>query len=240
MTPNSRAALPEQVGGQVCAMVAVDIARYTARDEEIQLHLRAALYGTLRAAFDTSGIAWGRCQQHDRGDGALIMIPPEIPARSLISPLAAQLRNQLRSHNRIVTEPARMQLRAAVHIGPVYCDDHGCAGEDVNFLCRMLDSQPLRRALASPGTDLALIVSDLFYETVIRRHPSLTDPAVFQRVKAVVKGTRVHGWLHAPVDMPLAAPGWHSYREVNCCGKHGRRVCRGATVCHGRHMRHFG
>ena len=200
MTRTRRAAVPELASGQVCAMFAVDIAGYTDRDEEIQLHLRGALYEMLRAAFGACGIPWERCQLHDRGDGALIIIPPGIPTHSLVNPLPGQLRNQLRTHNRIVTEPARMQLRAAIHIGPVYRDDHGFAGEDVNLLCRMLDAQPLRRALAASEANLALIVSDHFYDTVIRRHPSLTDPAAFRPLRTLVKRTRVHAWIHVPDD----------------------------------------
>jgi class 3 adenylate cyclase len=202
MTRTRRAAFAEPADGQVCAMLAVDIAGYTDRDEEIQLHLRRALYQMLGAAFTASGAAWERCRWQDRGDGALIMIPPGIPSHTLISPLPAQLRNQLRGHNRIVTESARMQLRAAIHIGPVYRDAHGFAGEDLNLLCRMLDAQPLRRALAGSGTDLALIVSDHFYDTVILRHPSLTDPAAFQPLRTVVKRTRVHAWMHVPASTP--------------------------------------
>lgn len=199
----SRRGLPGQpASGDVCAMFAVDIPGFTERDEEIQLRLRGALYEILPAAFSASAIPWDRCQQHDRGDGAVIIIPPGIPPHNLISPLPGQLQNQLRSHNRIMTEPARMQLRAAIHIGPVYRDDHGIAGQDVNFLCRMLDAQPLRRALASSGAELALIVSDHFYDTVIIRHPSLADPALFRPLNIKVKRTRVHARLHVPGDPP--------------------------------------
>lgn len=46
-----------------------------------------------------------------------------------------------------------MQLRAAVHIGPVYRDDHGIAGKDITMLCRMLDARQLRRTLADSGAE---------------------------------------------------------------------------------------
>jgi class 3 adenylate cyclase len=193
-----RDAVPELADGQVCAMFAVDIADYTSRDEEIQLFLRRALYQMLAAAFTASGVPWERCRRQDRGDGALVVIPPGTPSQSLISPLPAQLENQLRSHNRIVTEPARMQLRAAIHIGPVYRDAHGLAGEDLNMVCRILDARPLRRALADSGAGLALVVSGHFYDTVIRRHPSITGAAAFRPFRTTVKRTRVHAWIHMP------------------------------------------
>jgi len=196
VTRTRRPAVPLSVVSQLCAMFAVDIAGYTDRDEEIQLHLRGALYDMLRSAFDASGIPWTRCQRQDRGDGVLIIIPPDIPPHCLVSPLLGQLGNQLRSHNRIVTASAQMQLRSATHLGSVYRDGHGFAGEDLNLLCRMLDARPLRRALAASGADLALIVSDHFYETVIRRRPSLTDPTAFRSLRTVVKRTSVHAWIH--------------------------------------------
>lgn len=186
--------------GEVCPMFAVDIPGFTDRDEEIQLYLRSALYQMLNAAFTASAIPWDLCEHHDRGDGALIIVPSAIPAHNLISPLPGQLRNQLRTHNWIVREPARMQLRAAIHIGPVYRDDHGIAGQDVNMLCRLLDAQPLRRALADSGAELALIVSDSFYDTVISRHPSLADPALFRPLRTLVKRTRVHARIHVLGD----------------------------------------
>lgn len=231
MTRAHRTAVPELAGGRVCGMFAVDIAGYTDRDEEIQLHLRRALYEILRAAFGASGMPWERCQPHDRGDGALIILPPGTSMHSLIVPLPGQLRNQLRIHNRIVTEPARMQLRAAIHIGSVYRDDYGFAGEDVNLLCRMLDAQPLRRALADSGADLALIVSAQFYETVIHRHPSFTDPTAFRPFRTLVKRTRVHAWVHVPADSPLA-----SAASLGRCAKRANALsceCRITLRVHG-------
>jgi|HubBroStandDraft_5_1064220.scaffolds.fasta_scaffold145539_2 hypothetical protein len=203
MTRTRRVAIARSAESQLCSMFVVDIAGYTDRDEEIQLYMRSALYDMLRVSFGASGIPWARCQKQDRGDGALIIIPSGIPAHSLVSPLLGQLGNRLRIHNRIVTAPARMQLRAAGHIGPVYRDNHGFAGDDLNLLCRMLDAQPLRRALAVSGSDLALIVSDHFYTTVIRRRPSLTDPAAFRPLRTVVKRTPVHAWIYAPTGTSI-------------------------------------
>jgi hypothetical protein len=47
-----------RISGQVCAMLAVDIAEFTRadRDDEIQLHLRTSLYGILREALAASGM----------------------------------------------------------------------------------------------------------------------------------------------------------------------------------------
>jgi hypothetical protein len=56
----------QAASGQVCAMFACDIADFTRpdRDDEIQLHLRRALYDMLRDAFSGSGMPWEHCEYH--------------------------------------------------------------------------------------------------------------------------------------------------------------------------------
>jgi hypothetical protein len=198
------AALPS--GGHLCAMFGCDIAGSADRDEEIQLHLRRALYDILRDAFVGSGIPWEHCEYHDRGDGALIVTPPGTSAQAMIDPLPGRLAGLIRRHNRIVREPARIQLRAAVNTGIVYHDDQGIVGDDVTLLCRMLEADELRRALVASGADLALIVSAPVFDSVARRHPSLVDPASFRPLTTKVKRTRIHArvcLLGVPAD---AAP----------------------------------
>jgi hypothetical protein len=92
--------------GQVCALFAVDIAGFTRSDcdDEIRLYLHEQLYEILHRAFDGTGIPWADCFHEDRGDGALIVVPPGIPGEGLIDPLPARLRSLIRRHNRISHE----------------------------------------------------------------------------------------------------------------------------------------
>lgn len=191
-----------RISGQVCAMLAVDIAEFTRadRDDEIQLYLRTCLYGLLRDAFGRSGMSWDQGQHEDRGDGALVIFPPDLAPQPIIDVFPERLQCLIRRHNRFSCEQGRMQLRVAVNVGPVYCDEHGFAGEDVTYLCRMLDAQPLRRALSESGTELAFIVSDYVYEKLILRRHRLGDSRSFRRVKTRVKRTPVHAWIYLPDD----------------------------------------
>lgn len=181
-------------------MLAVDIAEYTRadRDDEIQLHLRTCLYGLLREALGGSGMSWDQGQHEDRGDGAVVIFPPDLAAQPIIDAFPERLGCLIRRHNRFSCEPVRMQLRVAANIGPVYRDEHGFAGDDVTYLCRMLDAQPLRRALSESGADLAFIISDYVYEKLVLRRQSLTDPRSFRRVRTQVKRTPVHAWIYLP------------------------------------------
>jgi hypothetical protein len=116
--PSARTPAPP-ADGQVCALFAVDIAGFTGphRDDDIRLYLHEELYQVLHKAFDASGIPWADCFCEDRGDGALIVVPPVVPCKGLIDPLPERLRGLIRRHNHVSRDSAGIQLRAAAHIG---------------------------------------------------------------------------------------------------------------------------
>jgi len=193
--------------GQLCTLFAVDIAGFTSprRDDDIRLYLHEELYEVLEKAFDGSGIPWAGCFCEDRGDGALIVVPPSIACKGIIDPLPERLRGLIRRHNHVSCPAAGIQLRAAVHIGPVEHDSHGFVGSDINMLFRMLEAQPLKRALAGSGAELAMIVSDDVYRSLVCRYPSLVSPDAFQRVRFQVKHTRTWAWTYLPGVSSLPA-----------------------------------
>ncbi len=60
-----------------------------------QLAARDGLYKALAQAFGSSGIRWRDCVIEDRGDGALILVPPEVPKSLLAARVpAVQLARQ--------------------------------------------------------------------------------------------------------------------------------------------------
>jgi hypothetical protein len=186
--------------GQMCAVFAVDIAGFTRpdRDDDIRRYLHERLYEYLQKAFDHSGVPWAECFCEDRGDGALVVIPPEIPVKGLIDPLPDRLRALVRRHNHVSCAAAGMQLRVAAHIGPVEHDGHGFVGTDVNFAFRMLEARPLKRLLAASGAELGFVVSDFVYASLIRRHPSLVHLDAFRAVRFQTKNTRARAWTYLP------------------------------------------
>jgi hypothetical protein len=188
--------------GQLCTMLAVDIVGFTrnSRSDDIRRYLHERLFAYLEKAFDSSGIPWAGCLTEDRGDGALIVIPPQTPAGGLIGELPENLRRLVRAHNRLSAEAAGMQLRAAVHIGPAEHDGHGFAGSDINLLFRMLDARPLRHALAGSRAELVLMVSDDLYRSLADR----ASPGAFQPVRFQVRQTRGRAWIYLP-GLPMLA-----------------------------------
>jgi hypothetical protein len=184
--------------GQLCGLFAVDIAGFNGcrRDDDIQVYVHKSLYEMLQEAFDRSDVPWFGCAHEDRGDGVLVILSPMIPVTGLVDPAPERLRGLVRRHNRVSCEEARIQLRIALHIGPVHSDGHGFIGRDVNLLCRLLDARSLKRMLAESGAEVAFITSGYVYENVIRRRPSLVDPAVFQPLSVRVKETRTRAWAY--------------------------------------------
>jgi hypothetical protein len=99
----------------------VDIEGYGAgRDNPDQLAMRDGLYRCLHSAFEKSGISWEACYHEDRGDGVLVLIPPEIPKGSLVIPLLQELAAALRLYNEGRDVGARIRIRLVLHAGEVH------------------------------------------------------------------------------------------------------------------------
>jgi hypothetical protein len=198
--PRAAGPSPTTRRAQHCVILAVDVAGFTddKRDDEVQLAIRDALYGVLIGSFNDAHLPWEECLHEDRGDGILVIIPAKMPSATVVDPLLDHIKAGLRHHNRLASDAASIQLRVAVHIGEVHSDAYGLAGGAVNHLFRLLDAPIFKRALADSGVDVGLIVSDYYFENVVKHGPGMIDPATFQSVAVEVKQTRAHGWIHLP------------------------------------------
>jgi len=210
--------------GQLCGLFAVDIAGFNGwrRDDDILVYVHKSLYEMLQAAFDRSDVPWFGCAHEDRGDGVLVIVPPMIPVAGLVDPIPERLRRLVRRHNHVSCEAARIQLRVALHIGPVHNDGYGFVGRDVNLLCRLLDARSLKRMLAQSAAEVAFITSGYVYENVIRHRPSLVDPAQFQPLPVRVKETRTRAWAYILGALPDTAPRSVGIRHRPGDGNGGR------------------
>ncbi|HEV2782646.1 MAG TPA: hypothetical protein VGX25_24915 [Actinophytocola sp.] len=162
-----------------------------------QVVIRSGLYEALRRAFHEVGIPWGACHREDRGDGCLVLAPPEVPKDLFTDALPAKLGDALRQHNAAHLPEQHIRLRMAVHAGEVRYDDYGVTSTSINLAFRLLDAHQLKAALAtSPGV-LALIASSWFFDEVIR-HSTVVDPAGYRRVRVAVKETVALAWISTP------------------------------------------
>lgn len=183
--------------GLNCSIVLADIAGFGChqRNDKDRQALRTAMYTMLRQAFESSGISWDACYREDRGDGALVIVPPGTPTSLLIDPMSAALATALANHNDRSMPAQRMQLRIALHVGPVVSDQEGVCGESVIVGARLLDAPVLKRQLAGQPAELGLIVSAYVYHTVVKHAPGAIDPARFRRVHVRIKESRLSAWI---------------------------------------------
>jgi len=190
-------------------LVDVEAFSNSSRTNLHRLAVRAGLYQALQQALNTSGIPWGRCHAEDRGDGILVLAPPELPKAPFAETLPAELAAALQRHNATHQEAERIRLRMALHAGEIHYDSHGVAAASLNLAFRLLDSPALKGALAeSPGV-LALIASEWFFEEVIR-HTPVANPATYRPIQVNVKETSAFAWIALP-DHPYPLSG----REIS-------------------------
>jgi hypothetical protein len=125
----------------------------------------------------------------DRGDGLIMVMPPEVPTSLLIEPIAEILREMLRLHNRRHSELSRIRLRMSVHAGHVAHDGKGLVGRTPVHLTRLLDASEFKRELVATTADLGLIVSARVYDEVVM------DPEPYRSIVVENKETTTVAWV---------------------------------------------
>ena len=174
--------------------------------------MRRELYRSLCDAFAQSGVSWQDCYHEDRGDGMLVLVPPEVPKQVVVAEVPRNLAASLAEHNQSQPAETRIRLRLAVHAGEIEHDEHGVVGNAINLAFRLLEAKPLKRALASSSGVLAIVASQWFYEEVIRNTPAAA-PASYRRRRLVVKETDTTGWICLPGHLDPVRPGAPGGRE---------------------------
>ncbi|TDD38161.1 tetratricopeptide repeat protein [Actinomadura sp. KC06] len=183
------------------AIVCVDVEEFTdrRRTHPHQIAVRKGLYRALDQAFARAGVALRHCYHEDRGDGALILVPPDVPKDLLVAGVPQELVTALAQHNHEHDERARIRLRLALHAGEIHHDDHGVTGTAINLAFRLLEAAPLKLALADSSGTLAMVASQWFFDEVIRHTPGSASSS-YRQVPIVVKETRTSAWICRPDD----------------------------------------
>ena len=181
-----------------CSIVFTDVAGFSdpVRNDGDREVVRAAMYEILRSSFEASGVSWATCYREDRGDGAVIVVPPTISTRRVVDPLMAELASRLRQYNRRASEVVRIQLRVALHAGPVGRDAEGLTGQAVIATARIVDAPVIKARLATEQADLIFAASDYVYDHVVRGCTGRVDPATFEHLECQVKESHVSVWAH--------------------------------------------
>ncbi|WP_166022174.1 hypothetical protein [Streptomyces chilikensis] len=181
-------------------ILVLDVENFSSRRDPVQRRVRAAMYRALDGACDRAGLSPGSRTTEDRGDGALVMVGPEVSPLLLVGPLMRELDEELLQHAEQANEEHALRLRVALHQGPAGRDGHGWSGDAVNTAFRLVDAPPLREVLtAATASRMVLAVSDGLYRDVVRHAHRGVDPASFLPFEFTAKHDRaLKGWITAP------------------------------------------
>ncbi|MGV9364922.1 effector-associated domain 2-containing protein [Amycolatopsis sp. NPDC003731] len=175
--------------------MAVDIAGYN-NPNRTMAHLREVhdgLWRVLRTTFAETGLPWDVCFVENTGDGAMILLPPEIAKADLVAQLPSRMRDELCRYNHLRAPEAQIHLRMALHAGEVAQGSHGSVSRAVSFTFRILDAPEAKGAQKESKADLALIASELMYQEVVCHDPA-ADPKAYRRIPVKVKPGENAAW----------------------------------------------
>ncbi|MFA1548518.1 effector-associated domain 2-containing protein [Actinomadura chokoriensis] len=208
--------------GGMCSFLVCDIAGFSdaSRVDPVRVRVRKAMYDGLDRSLAEAGLRLDDCYHEDRGDGVMVVLPPDVRTELLLTAVVGRLRAEVRHHNEAASEPARMRLRVAVNVGEAESDGRGIVSTALTHAFRLLDAAPLKEAVAAAETGIALIVSRRVYDDVVRHGRGLVDPGDYYRVRVQVKETSDDAWVMVPGGRPVrragavpAVPGWESAPE---------------------------
>jgi len=179
--------------GQNCTVALTDVVGFGARNrtDRDRLIIRQALIKMTDAAMQGISGVW----LEDRGDGILMVAPPDISTAKVLDRLLRELPRAVDQHNCSVRESARFQLRLAVNVGPVVSDTLGVSGEAIIVAARLVEAPDFKQGLASSTAGLGVIASPFVYETVIRHGQDPDYVAAYSPVPVEVKESRTTAWM---------------------------------------------
>ncbi|MBB6174601.1 hypothetical protein HNR23_004661 [Nocardiopsis mwathae] len=176
----------------------VDVKGFGSADDQRQADIQQALPQVLERAVTRSGLDRETWEINSTGDGELAVLPADTPEPVLVDACVRELAVALRRYNHDLVPEARLRLRLAIHHGTVVASPRGYRGKGIVAVSRLVDSDVLRRALASSGADLAIIVSQaVFLDTVTQRHTGL-GVVDFRCVRVASKEFSEDAWIHVP------------------------------------------
>ncbi|WP_157620791.1 effector-associated domain 2-containing protein [Saccharothrix sp. NRRL B-16348] len=178
------------------SFVVVDVESYGDPDRSSpqRTAVREGMYQVLMTAFAECDLPWDDKSVDDAGDSLLVLLPADVTKAVLVERLPERVVSALRRHNEIHAHGARLRMRMAVHAGEVHFDDRGRTGEEMIFAYRILDAPAAKESLKSSTATLVLVVSDLFYRSVVR-HDAAARPGDYTAAQAKVKEVDARVWV---------------------------------------------
>ncbi|SRR6266511_321562 len=183
------------------------------RSNPVRSMMRMGLYGLIQEALLHAIGDLRNCSLSDLGDGVLVLIKADVAKTKLVEPFMGDMTTGLKRYNEQAGPNAQIRLRVVLHAGEIIEDPQGFTGEDLNLAFRLLDSDVLRAVLSRSRANLGLIVSDHFYDTIIKHGFEGIDPSQYEQVDVQVKETVTKAWVFLPSPRSQGEPVAEPPRE---------------------------
>lgn len=206
-------------------IVVLDVEKFgdPRRTNSHQLAVREGLYQAVGDAFRQAELPWTPDAREDRGDGILILVPPEFAKSLFVEKLPSALVETLTKHNREHPDEAGIRLRMSLHAGEVPYDPRGVYGRAVIWAFRLVDAKLLKAALADSSGVLGIIASSWFFEEVVQ-HAADGIPSTYRRVLVRAKESTQPGWICLPDDSTPVAEVTSPYKGLRAFGKQDKKL----------------
>jgi hypothetical protein len=176
---------------------AFDVVGYSERSFLEQSDAQERLAALARHLVRQLGYEDDEVASQSAGDSITVFLPGRADVGGVLPRLLQAAADRLRVGNEYATD--RLRLRMALALGPIGPAALGFTGPTIVELHRLLDSDPVRDVIREdPSADLAVIVSDIFHQLLIRPRFPGHHPHEFAEALVVVKGYQEPAWLWRP------------------------------------------
>jgi hypothetical protein len=190
-----------QVLRRLC--VAADATAYGSRTDIGQLAAQRHLVEFLDDAGRSAGLRRADWDRQPGGDGEFAILPADESEAAVIDKFIPELEACLRRHNTMMLPEARLRLRVAIHFGRLVPGANGWAGPAPVQVARLLNSRPLRDALAdTPDAAVAVLLSDQVFTDTVAQHHTTVSATSFRKVQVEEKEFASDAWLWIPGHDP--------------------------------------
>src|SRR5437868_4759229 len=151
-------------------LVSVDAAGYGNGSDQEHFAVQSGLTAVLDQAAARANLRRHLWVKQGAGDGELAILPHGEPEPVIVDQYVRYLDEALTAHNANPASLRKIRLRMAVHFGTAMLADNGYAGQGVVAVSRLVESDPVKDALAAaPQACLAVILSRQIFDDVVRQ-----------------------------------------------------------------------
>jgi O-acetyl-ADP-ribose deacetylase (regulator of RNase III) len=177
--------------------IVVDVVGYGRRTAPIQELVQRRLVRLGAAAVAATGLDLDRLDHQGTGDGLIVVLPADCDPTTALPALIRHMTLALAEDNGHHDD--RIRLRMAVGVGISMPGAAGLAGPMVVDINRLVDSEPLRRAVrAMPDADLAILLSEQVHGYFVRPGYLSLRPDELRPVRVTAKEFDQRAWLWIP------------------------------------------